>query len=138
MTVEEFAEKNKTTEQIVLNWIKEKYIPGVVDNGGVYFIPLSARRPYTRRRAKTGTAIMKSIIKACDKRYGISAELYGISEPEFQDYITTLEKKRYISSYKEDGITYYNATLDGKKCITETSTAKNLINLGNVVASALS
>lgn len=114
MNIEEFARKLDKNTDTVRNWVDHHYIPGVrTDEEGNYIIPNSARKPYTETRARNKAAIYKSMVKACDKGCGITAELYKISDAEFQSYIQQLLDLQYICSYVEDGVTYYNITPTG-------------------------
>ena len=55
MTIEEFVSINKVGKNTVVDWIKKDLIPGVIiDNN---YVPDSARKPYTKARAKTYEAI---------------------------------------------------------------------------------
>ena len=138
MTVKEFAEKHKTKEVTVKKWIEKGFIAGVVKQDNEYMIPSSARKPYTERRAKNGKAILKSIVRACEKRCGISAALYKITEQEFQNYITSLLEDGIISAYEEDGIIYYNVTLKGTKYIHLSFQPSDFITAAGVIVSAVS
>lgn len=118
MTVKEFAEKQNVKENTVYKWIESGYIAGVARTGkDCYYIPNSARKPYTKCRAKTGDAILKSIVTACNQRCGVCSALYKISEAEFQCYISDLLDNKYITKYTEDGVTYYNISELGAEWI---------------------
>lgn len=50
MTISDFATKVKISEKTVIKWINNGYIPGAsVENN---YVPDSARKPYTKARAK--------------------------------------------------------------------------------------
>ena len=109
MTIIRFAEINHVSTKAVHNWISKGYIPGATDT----FVPNSARPPYTKARAKKGESIIKSILTACNDRYGICASLYGISNAEFDAYMQSLMDSGYITQFEDDGLTYYNITAIG-------------------------
>lgn len=113
VTIEEFARMNDVKPSTVRGWISKGFIPGAHDD----YIPLSARRPYTDTRAKGGTAIIRSILFACENSLGITASLYGLSEPAFCSYIDQMLNDGYISSYEEDGATYYNIAPSGAELL---------------------
>lgn len=138
MTVEEFADKCGKEKATVLKWIQEDYIPGIAKVDGEYIIPNSARRPYTENRAKNGKAILKSLVKACEKQCGICAALYNISEAAFNNYIETLEKEGYISPFTEDDIKYFNVTVKGAEWIKPTLKPSDWITAVNAVATTVS
>lgn len=129
MTVQEFAIKFGTKEATVVNWLEKGYVPGTTKVDGAFRIPQSARKQYTKNRAKTGSAILKSIVKACDLRLGICAAVYKIPEAEFSGYIETLLHSQLISTYQDDGITYYNVTDKGADWLKNQSRKKNWISL---------
>lgn len=126
MNIEEFANSCNTSIKTVKKWIDSSYIPSAVKKDNDYFIPDSARQPYTKARAKTGSAIIKSILTACDKRYWTGCALYGISEKEFQSYIEQLEKGGYINSLILDDVKYYNITIKGCEYLCSKSKLKKL------------
>ena len=109
MTIDLFAAQNHVKRDKVLEWISKGLIPGAHDD----YIPEHARRPYTRARAKNGQGIIKSILTACDNKYGICASLYHISEAEFCSYINGLLDAGHIDKFEEDGIVYYNISASG-------------------------
>lgn len=104
MTVQEFAIECGTKEATVVKRLERGYVPGTTEVDGVIFIPQPARRPYTKNRAKTESAILKSIVQACDLRLGICAAVYKIPEAEFCGYIDVLVRSQMISEYQDDGI----------------------------------
>lgn len=136
MTVQEFAEKCNKRVPTVSKWLEAGFVPGVVMKDGEYVIPQSARKPYTECRAKGGKAILKSIVTACEKRCGVCAALYGISEAEFQNYISTLLSEEYISPFCEDEITYYNVTVKGAEWIRHSLKSGDIIAAVTAVVSA--
>lgn len=114
MTVNEFMELNGIkNEKLVNKWIINGLIPGVKTNPQTneIIIPVNARPPYTRARAKNSTAIYKSIVNACIERKHVFASLYKISSNEFNHYINDLENAGFIKSEVIDDITYYYATI---------------------------
>ena len=119
MTIDEFATKMQIKRGTVISWVSKGFIPGAHDD----YVPDSARKPYTRARAKTGDSIIKSILKACNVQMCVCAGLYGISEVDFNTYITGLIDKGFIAAFEADGVQYYNITargvdyLDNKKPI---------------------
>ena len=135
MTVQEFAKKCNKKVSTVLKWIESGYVPGVVTKDGEYFIPQSARKPDTECRAKQGKAILKSIVTACNKKCGDCAPLYGISEAEYQNYLSTLVHEKYISSFCEDEITYYNVTPKGADWVRPSLKSGDIIAAVSAVVS---
>ena len=109
MTIDEFATRTQTKKITVISWVSKGFIPGAHDD----FVPDSARKPYTKARAKTGESIIKSILKACNARMGICAGIYGITETDFNTYISWLINGGYIMSFEADGLKYYNITTAG-------------------------
>jgi predicted transcriptional regulator len=141
MTIQEFAVKCGTKEATVVKWLEAGYVLGTTKVDGVFCIPQSARKPYTKNRAKTGSAILKSIVKACDLHLGICAAIYKISEAEFSGYIDALVHSQMIDSYQDDGITYYHVTDKGVDWLKNQSRKKDwlsLIGTGASVVSAVS
>lgn len=138
MTIKDFAEKCGTKEATVVNWLEKGYVPGTAKVDGAFRIPQSARKPYTKNRAKTGSAILKSIIKACDLRLGICAAIYKIPEAEFSGYIDALVRSQLISAYQDEGITYYNITDKGADWLKNQSRKKDWISLIGTGASVVS
>lgn len=138
MTVQEFAIKCGTKEATVVNWLEKGYVPGTTKVDGTFRIPQSARKPYTKNRAKTGSAILKSMVKACDLRFGICAAVYKIPEAEFSGYIETLVHSQLISTYQDDGITYYNVTDKGADWLKNQSRKEEWISLIGTGASVVS
>ena len=141
MTIQEFAVKCGTKEATVVNWLEKGYVPGAAKVDGAFRIPQSARKPYTKNRAKKGSAILKSIVRACDLRLGICAAVYKIPEAEFSGYIETLVHSQLISAYQDDGITYYNVTdkgVDWLKQPFKKTDWLSLLSTGASVVSAVS
>lgn len=112
MTIEEFMSNNNIKKrQTVIGWIEKGYIPRAeIDKN---FIPDSARVPYTKARARTAKGIYNSIVQATNKREHVMAKLYNLSEDEFNGYIERLIAADLIVKRVNDGITYYDATLQG-------------------------
>lgn len=138
MTVQEFAIKCGTKEATVVNWLEKGYVPGTTKVDEAFRIPQSARKPYTKNRAKTGCAILKSIVQACDLRLGICAAVYKIPEAEFSGYIDALVRSQLISEYQDDGITYYNVTDKGVDWLKNQSRRKDWLSLVGTGASVVS
>lgn len=138
MTIQEFAVKCGTKEATVVKWLEEGYVPGTKKVDGVFYIPQSARKPYTKNRAKTGSAILKSIVKACDLHLGICAAVYKIPEAEFSGYIDALLRSQLISECQDDGITYYDITDKGADWLRNQSRGKVWLSLLSIGASAVS
>lgn len=97
------------TVKTVQDWIAKEYIPGATDTS----VPDSARRPYTKARAKKSDAIIKSILTACNNRLGICAALYNISIAEYNAYIQSLLDSGHITQFEDEDLTYYNITATG-------------------------
>ena len=93
-------------------WIRKGFLPGVTptEDGSDWYIPERTWPPYTRVRAKTANAIYTSIVRGCLLRRRPVAAIYKCSQPEFDTYISTLEKVGLISVVVDDGINYYYAT----------------------------
>lgn len=107
-------------EAQVLQWIEKGYIKGVVKDKstGEYVLPELARPPYTSARARNTEAIYRSIVRACVARRAVCAELYRISELEFQKYIADLAAAEIISPVEEQGLVYYCATLKSSEFLS--------------------
>ena len=120
MTIKEFAVKCGVLESTVKDWIEKGYIPGSQSDS----IPSSARPPYTATRAKTGSAIIRSMLKACNNHYGIFAGIYNLSQDAFDAYVKSLLDGGYIVEYKEEGVTYYNITVKGVQFLLSWSKAE--------------
>lgn len=138
MTVQEFAVQCGTKEATVVKWLEKGYVPGTTKVDGVFRIPQSARKPYTKNRAKTGSAILKSMVKVCDLRLGICATVYKIPEVEFSGYIETLVHSQLISTFQDDGITYYNVTDKGVDWLKHPFKKSDWISLIGTSASVVS
>lgn len=115
MNIKEAAIKFNKTQDTIKKWCENGLIRGIKTDEvtGEYIIPNSAKEPYTCRRAK-GDAIYKSIVVAVLNDYDVMAKLYGISESEFEKYITQLISAGVIDTYtdKDTGILYYCKTLN--------------------------
>lgn len=109
MTIVRFAEMHRVTVKTVQDWIAKGYIPGATETS----VPDSARRPYTKTRAKKGEAIIKSILTACDNELGTCAALYSISPASYDAYIQSLLDSGYIIQFEDESLTYYNITASG-------------------------
>ena len=59
MTVQEFAAKCETTEATVVKWLEAGYVPGTTKVDGVFYIPQSARKPYTSWKPRKLPSIRK-------------------------------------------------------------------------------
>mgnify|MGYP000769810710 CR=1 FL=1 len=88
MTISDFATEVKTSEKTVIKWINNGYIPGAsVENN---YVPDSARKPYTKARAKNSDAVYCSIVKACMNFCHVVPALYNMRDDEFNGYIDRL------------------------------------------------
>lgn len=112
MTIIDFAKKHNTSERTVRGWIEKGYIPG--SNLAEDYVPASARKPYTKARAKTSDAIYCSIVNAARNRFHVLPPLYDLCEDEFNGYVDCLVDAGYIVRRTTDGITYYDATPQAK------------------------
>lgn len=130
MNIKDFATKCGVLEATVKEWIKKGYVPGAQGD----YIPPSARQPYTVTRAKTGSAIVRSMLKACNNHYGIFAGIYNISQDAFDAYVKSLLDGGYIIAYEEDGVTYYNITVKGIEFLRNWSKPE-LANILTIAAS---
>lgn len=114
MTIQNFMKLYSIKREKTVNqWIINGLIPGVrtKPQTNEIIIPDNARPPYTKARAKSSTAIYKSIVNACIERIHVCASLYKISSNEFNHYINDLENAGFIKSEVIDDITYYYATI---------------------------
>ena len=131
MNKSRFAEKKDYKEKTVDKWLNDGLIPGAFkDESGEWFIPNSARVPYVKARAKTKDSIFVSIVNASYQGFHVMAKLYGISDKEFDGYITQLVSAGLIIIRKEDGVLYYDKTLDSKEFLdknNKTSYVKNFV-----------
>lgn len=115
MTIRDFADQNNKNIKTVINWITQGFMPGAnLENN---YIPNSARQPYTeaKGKAKKVQAIYFSIVQACKKRKHVFPGIYGITETEFNNYINQLINNGLITKRYEDGVTYYDATIEACK-----------------------
>ena len=131
MTIVRFAEMHRVTVKTVQDWIAKGYIPGATETS----VPDSARRPYTKTRAKKGEAIIKSILTACDNELGTCAALYSISPASYDAYIQSLLDSGYIIQFEDEGLTYYNITASGADLLRNWNKNKNDV-LGAIQAGA--
>lgn len=119
MTISEFKNRFdlKESEASILKWLNEGYIPGAIMNEETqaWDIPEDAWPPYTKARAKNTDSIYKSIVKACTVRRHVFANLYKISENEFQQYINQLAEIGVISVVKSKEMVHYYATLKSEE-----------------------
>lgn len=107
--ISDFATEVKTSEKTVIKWINNGYIPGAsVENN---YVPDSARKPYTKARAKNSDAVYCSIVKACMNFCHVVPALYNMRDDEFNGYIDRLIAAGYISTRVADGVTYYDAAI---------------------------
>ena len=137
MTIQEFQQKyNLKSEKTIIQWLENGYIPKSTKSDEIWILPNSARIPYTKHRItnKSKTkAIYKSILNACNKRYYISALIYKMSDNEFSSYIKILVIEGLISSYEDDGISFYTTTTRGNDYLkkpfplNETLTALSIV-----------
>ena len=124
MTIKEFMSNfGLKNQKRVLKWIADDLIPGVSKDPQTaeYFIPEYSRPPYTKARAKTTTAIYKSIVSACIKRRSVCAKLYHISNDEFQKYISDLSENGYIDIKIHDNVPCYYANLKSPEFVSSKS-----------------
>lgn len=117
--------KRKTVE----DWIAKGLIPGA--NAETHEVPNAARIPYTKARAKSTLSIYWSILQATRERKHVMPRLYNLTQAEFDYYIRQLVSVGYINVRIEEGITYYDCTINGSTC-----TQKTLIELFKVTVSA--
>lgn len=117
MTIFEFQSRCKESTKTIRNWLEQGYIPGAAQNleTGEWEIPVHARPPYTRTRAKTAQGICASIVDASNKRHHVFPVLYHLDSSEFEGYIDVLVKADLICRRTVNGITYYDATLKGQE-----------------------
>lgn len=120
MTLNEFAENNDVSAKTVNEWLNKDYIPGSYFNNenNEWVIPNSARPPYTKARAKAKQSIYQSIVKAAVKRNHVFPKLYKITQSEFDSYIEILVNANYIKLRVEDGLTYYDETLNSMEFLS--------------------
>lgn len=119
MTINEFMIKNNIRKKnTVIAWIEKGLIPNATLDPE--YIPESARKPYTRARAKNAKAIYCSIVKATINRYHVMPQNYGICKAEFEAYVDKLVEAKLIDKRVTDGITYYDATITALKIKRET------------------
>lgn len=116
MRLEEFANNNNVSVKTVTKWLNDGYILGSYfdQENNEWFIPNSARPPYTRARAKARQSIYRSIVKAAVKRKNVFPKLYNITQQEFDSYIRILVDAGYINLRVEDNVTYYDETLTSR------------------------
>jgi hypothetical protein len=112
MTISDFATKHTISERTVRVWIEKGYIPGA--SLAEDYVPASARKPYTKARAKTSDAIYCSIVNASRNHFHVLPALYGLCEDEFNGYVNRLVEAGYIVRRTTDDVTYYDATPQAK------------------------
>lgn len=100
------------SERTVRVWIEKGYIPGA--SLAEDYVPASARKPYTKARAKTSDAIYCSIVNASRNHFHVLPALYGLCEDEFNGYVNRLVEAGYIVRRTTDDVTYYDATPQAK------------------------
>lgn len=113
MDIKNVAEKFNVNEKTVLDWCEKGLIRGLTKSeDGIFEIPSSVRKPYTRSRS-TGDAIYTSIVKATLGGFDVTASLYGLSENEFLKYVQQLKDAGVIDSYNDEktGVEYLCKTL---------------------------
>jgi len=128
MTVKRFAETFGFSEKQVLAWIDKGWIPGTImdQETRAWRLPENARPPYTGARAKSTGAIYQSIVRACVKRKGVCAALYGLNESEFRFYIGQLEEAGFISVDRQWNPPSYYATLKSEEFLKSRKPSKAL------------
>lgn len=116
MTILEFGGNCKESVNTIQKWLDQRYIPGAIQDqeNGEWDIPIHARPPYTRARAKTAQSICASIVDASNKRRHVFPALYHLDPSEFEGYIDALVEADLICRRTVDGIVYYDATLKGQ------------------------
>lgn len=140
MTIDDFMNNfNLKSKKQVIKWIENDLIPGTEKDPQTseYFIPECARPPYTQARAKTATAIYKSMVSACIKRRGICAKLYHISDAEFSKYVNDLSEYGYIDIKTYNGIPCYYATLKSQDFMSSKPPIKFMQSCVSVVSEAI-
>lgn len=135
--IEDFENKCKTKKETIEKWLNLGYIPGAKLEEGEWIIPNSARAPYTQARATNSSAIYASIVKGTNERKHVLADLYKISEHEFQQYIKDLIKMDLITTFEEDGIIYYHTTVKAKEYLKRGDLSKFIAPLTGLVTLAV-
>lgn len=117
MTMYEFQKLCNESSKTIQKWLEQGYIPGAIYHAETdqWEIPSHARPPYTKARAKTTQSIYASIVDALNKRRHVFPALYHLDPSEFEGYIDVLVKAGLISRRTVEGITYYDATLQGQE-----------------------
>lgn len=115
MTLDDFVTKCGKSDKTVRSWLEKGYVPGayIIEDTNSWYIPDSARVPYTKRKPRNGgVGMYKSIAKAVSEGYGVCAELYhNVSQQQFEMYTKQLIDAGIITFYSKDGIIYYETTL---------------------------
>lgn len=127
MTKSEFVDGTGAREKTVNKWLENGYIPGAINNNGEWTIPDSARAPYTEARAKNRCKIFASILMGSNKGKHVLPKIYKISENEFLTYVSQLVNAGLLVIRNEDGVDYYDVTLNTSDYLS-TSPSKKAFN----------
>ena len=103
MTEARFMEMFGVSKRTMATWKKKNWI-----RGGRYYIPNSARPPYSRRSTRCKyKGMYNSLLNGIRSGKDVFPALYGITDTMFQAYISYLVEEKYIRPVVEEGITYY-------------------------------
>ena len=129
MTIDEFMKLyNIKNAGKVEKWIEEGLLPGTYKNNkNEWILSKYAHPPYTESRAKKASAIYKSIVNGCNKRKGICAQLFHLTEEEFEIYIYNLKKAGLITVKKDQGYKFYFATPISESYLNNQTGLKKII-----------
>ena len=116
MTEARFMEMFGVSKRTMANWKKKNWIRGGrYLEDGTYYIPNSARPPYSRRSTRCKyKGMYNSLLNGIRSGKDVFPALYGITDTMFQAYISYLVEEKYIRPVVEEGITYY---IPLEKCV---------------------
>lgn len=136
MSIQEFMDRNNIkSHKKVLNWLNKGLISGAYMNKkGNWVIHELARPPYTRARAKTADSIYISIVEGCNRKKGVCAKLYNISDDEFNVYISNLKKAGLITVKRRKGVEFYFATTKSQAYIDDKKGLKKYLKEIGMIA----
>lgn len=111
MTIKEFSDINNVSETTVKMWIDKGILPVYIDkNTNKVLIYEYARKPYTRAKAKEGSALYISMSNACANNMHILPKLYAMDEETFNMHIKLLVEAGIIKINDKNGYQLYDIT----------------------------
>ena len=115
ITVDQVSTELGKSRRTIVNWCNKGFIRGAYFDANIddYAVPKNYKEPYMQRGKPNGDGIYVSIVKGIVGGYDVCAELYSISESEFEEYIKELIECNIIATFtdKDTGIVYYKQTI---------------------------